>query len=198
MTNFDSFTMVREPLEVVWTTLRDDLSRVARQLEDLESIDTVEREVSETGVWLLNRWTARQKVPALLARYLGTDRIAWEDRAFWRDASKCCEWSIRPTLLPEHVECSGVTRYEPVMAGRGTRVSFRGSFTLKPGFGGALPAALEPTIASFAESIISTLIPRNLARAVQVAGQTIAAERAPRGELAGPVESAPHQPLQRE
>jgi hypothetical protein len=177
MKEFRSFTMVRQPIDAVWATMRDRLGDVAAGMEDLQGINCIERDSDDGELRLLNRWTARQTVPALLRGYLGGETIAWLDRACWRSAEKICEWSIEPLLLNGHIECGGTTRYEIAMGGRGTRVSFEGYFNLKPGFASALPATLELAIGSFVESIVSTVIPRNLSRAVVVAGELIEAER---------------------
>ncbi|OIQ74482.1 hypothetical protein GALL_438680 [mine drainage metagenome] len=105
------------------------------------------------------------------------------------------DWSdFLPALLAGHIDCGGSTRYESAMAGRGTRVTFEGYFNLRPGFAGALPAALEPAAAGFVESIVSTVIPRNLARAVIAAGELIAAERRGAGDPLLPDGTARDQP----
>ena len=179
MKTFSSFTMIRHPLEQVWATMRDRLPEIAMQMEDLESIVVVERSVESDGrLRLVNRWNAKQQVPALLENALGGKTIHWIDRAVWDDGLRKCTWSIEPSVLAGHIECGGTTRYEPAMAGRGTRVTFEGYFSLKPGFLDGFPAAFEPTIAGFAETIVSSVIPRNLARAVAAAGQLIATENA--------------------
>lgn len=194
MKHFSSFTMVRLPVDAVWVTMRDRLGEVAAAMEDLQGIELLDRSVDGGGLRLLNRWTARQKVPAMLRAALGGDSIAWLDRACWRDADKVCAWSIEPAVLAGHIDCGGSTRYESAMAGRGTRVSFEGYFNLRPGFAGALPAALEPAAAGFVESIVSTVIPRNLARAVIAAGELIAAERRGAGDRLLPDGTAFGQP----
>ncbi|WP_394821997.1 hypothetical protein [Pendulispora albinea] len=177
MKEFRSFTMIREPVDTVWTTMRDRLSAVAATMDDLHGIEELERTLDPDGARLLNRWIASQKVPALLRDALGSETISWLDRARWHDAQRLCEWTIEPSLLHDHVACGGRTRYESAMAGRGTRVSFEGYFELRPGFGGVLSPALEPVLASFVESMVSTLIPRNLTRAIVAAGELIAADR---------------------
>ncbi|OIQ87726.1 hypothetical protein GALL_304040 [mine drainage metagenome] len=183
MRRFSSFTMVRQPVDAVWATMRDRLGEVAAAMEDLQGIELLECAADGGGLHRLNRWTARQKIPAMLHAALGGESIAWLDRAFWRDADKICVWSIEPALLAGHIECGGTTRYESAMAGRGTRVSFEGYFSLMPGFASALPAALEPAAAGFVESIVSTVIPRNLARAIIAAGELIVAEQRAGGPL---------------
>lgn len=178
MTPFHSFTMVKQPVDQIWLVMRDQLPRVAGYLDDLESIDLLERSGHADGRMLLvNRWQARQRIPALLRGALGTDVISWIDRAHWDDQRLTCEWTITPSVLPDYIACHGTTRYEPAMAGRGTRVSFDGSFDLKGGFLQRLPAALEPSVRALTENIVSQLIPRNLSKAINAAGELIAVSR---------------------
>ena len=185
MKSFSSFTMVRQPVDAMWVTMRDRLGEVAVAMEDLQGIEVLERVKDDTVLRLLNRWTARQKVPAALRGTLGTDVIAWLDHAAWHEGRLSCEWRIEPSLLAGHIDCGGVTRYDSAMAGRGTRVSFEGHFELKPGFAAALPPALEPAVAGLLESIVSTVIPRNLARAIAAAGDLVAAQPRPGGAPLG-------------
>jgi hypothetical protein len=171
--------MIRQPLDRVWSVMRDRLPEIAGKMEDLDSIVVLERSTEPDGrLRLTNRWNARQQIPALLQGALGAKAVNWLDRAVWDDALRQCTWSIEPSVLAGHIECGGTTRYEPAMAGRGTRVTFEGYFTLKAGFLEGLPGAFEPAIAGFAETIVSSVIPRNLSRAVAGAGELIAAENA--------------------
>jgi len=175
MKPFQSFTMVRQPLELVWLTLRDRLPEIAASLDDLESIEVLERKAeADNRLLLLNRWSAKQQIPHLLRDKLGVSSIYWLDRALWDDSTHVCSWSIEPSVMPDHIECRGVTTYSPAMAGRGTKVSFEGYFTLKPGFLDGLPAVLEPVLSGFVETLVSSLIPHNLSRAVDSAHHLIA------------------------
>ena len=179
MKAFGSFTMVRQPLDEVWVAVRDRLPEIAGRLEDLESVVTLERvEEADGRLRLLNRWTARRRIPAPLRGIAGADAISWLDRAEWVRASRTCLWSITPSVLRDHIQCSGSTRYEPAMACRGTRVTFEGTFALRSGFLAGMPAAFEPTIQALVESIFTTMVPGNLAKAVNAAAEIIAAERA--------------------
>jgi len=179
MKKFQSFTMIRQPLDRVWTAMRNRLPEIAARMEDLDSIVVLERSIEADGrLRFTNRWNAKQEVPAFLQAALGGKAINWIDRALWDDALRQCSWSIEPSVLPGHIECGGTTSYESAMAGRGTRVSFEGYFSLKPGFLEGLPGTFEPAIVAFGETVVSSVIPRNLARAVAAAGELIAAESA--------------------
>jgi hypothetical protein len=174
MREFKSFTMIREPLEKVWAVMRDRLPEVAESMNDLSGIEVLERSFDAERIRLVNRWTARQTIPSFLRGSLGSESIQWIDRAEWVEKARLCRWVIEPTILKGYIECGGSTKYEMAMAGRGTRVNFEGYFNLQPGFARVVPASLEPLVGGFIESIVSTVIPRNLARAVVTAGELIA------------------------
>src|SRR5712692_10622565 len=143
MREFKSFMMIRQPVDAVWAVMRDRLPEVAMRLDDVDRIDVLERTTSPDGaLYLVNRWKARQKVPAPLQAILGAVDIDWLDRARWLDSTRRCEWSIQPSVLSEYVRCDGFTRYDPAMSGRGTRVTFEGKFDLRPGFLAGMPSML--------------------------------------------------------
>jgi uncharacterized membrane protein len=174
MKPFQSFTMVKQPLEEVWIVMRDRLPDIAATMEDLESIEVLERTFESGGrLSLLNRWKAKQQIPAMLQGKLGASSVYWLDRALWDNNTHVCSWSIEPSVLPGHIECCGTTTYTSAMAGRGTRVTFEGYFNLKAGFLEGLPVTLELALSGFVETIVSSLIPRNLSRAISSASDLI-------------------------
>jgi hypothetical protein len=177
MKSFSSFTMVKQAPEALLCVVRDRLPEIARDMDDIESIELLERvEETDGSLTLVNSWHARHKIPALLQKRLGAATISWIDRAQWLSSQRCCRWTIEPSLLRGYIVCAGSTTFEPAMTGRGTRVTFDGTFDLKPGFLAGVSASLEPLISSFVESVVSTIIPRNLARAIAGANQILITE----------------------
>jgi hypothetical protein len=177
MKRFSSFTMVKQTAEPLLRAVRDRLPEIARHMDDIESIELLERvERADGSLTLVNSWHARHKIPAALQRRLGAATVSWIDRAQWLSSQQRCCWSIEPSLLEGYIVCAGSTTFETAMTGRGTRVTFEGTFDLKPGFLGGASAALEPLISSFVESVVATIIPRNLARAIAAASEILTAE----------------------
>jgi|CXWL01.1.fsa_nt_gi hypothetical protein len=173
MKSFSSFTIVRQPVDKVWETMKDRLGEIGTRMEDLESVETLERKETESGCVLTNRWTAKQKVPLLLRSTLKSEVIAWIDHADWQESTKICHWRIEPLILDGRINCQGSTTYTESMGGRGTRVIFTGQFSIETAFMTRLPIALHPHVSSMIESVATTLVPRNLARAIIVAGELI-------------------------
>ncbi len=174
MKSFRTVAVARHPVAQMWTTVRDRLPELAALLDDMESVEVLERAPAGPGVVrLVNRWTSAQRVPALLQSRLGASAIGWIDRNEWNDATRRCDWLIEPTVLTEHIRCSGSTLYEPAMGGRGTRIVFSGQFELAPAALRGLAGPLEQPLTAFIESIVTILVPKNLHRIMDAAGRLV-------------------------
>jgi hypothetical protein len=175
MKAFRTVVIVKQPVEPLWTTVRDRLPELVALLDDIEAVEVLEREAVEPGVLrLVNRWTSTQRVPGLLQARLGAREVGWIDRNVWTDAARRCDWRIEPAVLTEHIRCTGTTAYEPAMGGRGTRVTFAGEFELAPTALRGLAGPLEQPLATFVESIVTILVPKNLHRLMDAAGRLLA------------------------
>lgn len=175
---FRDVVVVKQPLERVWTTMRDRLPELATDVEDVERIIVLEREDIAPGrVRLVNEWRSGHKIPKLLQHRLGAERVCWIDRNDWNEASHVCTWSIEPSLLSEHIRCSGQTCYAAAMGGRGSRITFEGTLELAPGALAALVGTLQQPAGAFVESLVTVLIPRNLRKVMDAAERLIASGR---------------------
>ena len=110
----------------------------------------------------------RQQIPAAIRSMLKIGELGWIDRNSWNADTGTCTWTIEPSFLSEYIACSGETTFTAAMAGRGTRVTFAGELDLKPGLLGSL-GSMEPMVSGFLESIVTTIIPRNLRAVVEAA-----------------------------
>ena len=170
MKTFRDLVIVKQPLDRIWTTVRDHLPQLAQQLDDIESITCLERHpLGPARQGLVNRWCSTQKIPAMLQSRLGAVEVSWLDRNEWDDATHTCTWSIEPSVLRDHIRCAGRTLYEPAMGGRGTRITFSGEFELAPGALRSLAGPLEQPVAAFVESIVTVFIPKNLRKVMEAA-----------------------------
>jgi hypothetical protein len=174
---FKSLVVVKEPVGVVWATVRDRLTELVPLIEDVAAIEVLQRE--ELGpdlVRIVNRWSAVQRIPELMARSLPSSEISWIDRNEWDGPSFVCRWSVEPSILREHIECRGTTSYQAAMGGAGTRVTFDGTFDLAKGALGGLANALERPMAAFVESIVTTIVPKNSRKVIEAAATLVGRE----------------------
>jgi hypothetical protein len=167
---FRSLVVLRRPHEALWTIMRDHLAELAPQIADIKEIRQLDRRVDADGVvHIVNVWRVRHAVPPVLRSILKADELGWIDRNAWDSATLTCSWSIEPNFLTEYIDCAGRTIFAPAMAGQGARVTFEGGFDLKPGLLGLSLGAVEKLVSGFLESIVTTVIPRNLRGVVEAA-----------------------------
>jgi len=176
MKTFRDLVIVKQPLPQVYSMVRDRLPEIAAELDDIAAIVCLEHTRLEDGRHrCTNRWTSSQRIPALLQGHLGAADVSWLDRNEWDDQGHVCTWSIEPSLLAEHIRCTGRTSFEPAMGGRGTRVTLSGEFALAPGALKSLAGPLEQPALACVESIVTVFIPRNLRKVVEAAARASAA-----------------------
>jgi hypothetical protein len=162
MKPFKSLIIVKHPLDTVWTTIRDRMPEMAPMLDDVASITVVERYENGNGVvGLVNEWRIGLKIPAAMSSFVRPEMLGWIDRAEWSAETHECRWAIQPFFLADAVRCSGTTRYEPAIGGRGTRITFAGTLDVDRGRLGSIPASLGIPVSAAIETLVSTLIPKN-------------------------------------
>ena len=169
MKTFRSLVVLKRPQQELWLAMRDHLVDFAGNIADIKEVRQLERIAeSECVVRLVNEWRVQQQIPAVVRSILKADELSWIDRNTWDTGRYVCDWSIEPRFLTEHIACSGTTSFAPAMGGQGTRVTFEGEFDLKPGILGSF-SSVESLLSSFLESIVTTIIPRNLRAVVEAA-----------------------------
>ena len=169
MKTFRSLVVLKRPRDELWAIMRDHLVDISGRIADIEEIRQLERTTDENGVvHVVNEWRVRQQVPPVIRSVLKTDELRWIDRNAWDAATYTCAWTIVPGFLTEYIACSGQTSFASAMAGQGARVTFEGGLDLKPGFLGSF-GVTEKFVSRFLESVVTTIIPRNLRGVVEAA-----------------------------
>ena len=170
MKPFNSVSIVKYPVEQVWTTIRDRLPELVPYMEDVEKITLLQREDRQDGIVSLdNLWQSNPRLPMLQSLHLDPDLFAWTDRAEWDSQNHTCRWRIEPRLLPDQVQCSGVARYEAALGGRGTRVTFEGQLGVSAQSLPGMPY-VDASLLKGVELLASSLIPKNLRKMTEAVG----------------------------
>ena len=178
MKDFKSIVVVTHPLDTVWETMRDKLPELTLLLDDIENVTVVERsEAADGTINFVNHWKAKPQIPSMLNSAINPAMFAWTDRAQWRPQAHECLWHIEPHFLKESTRCTGTTRYEAAMGGRGTKINFAGEFDISAPKIAGVPSFLEGTIAKAIEAFVTTLIPRNFRKLAQVTGTFLDAHK---------------------
>jgi hypothetical protein len=169
MKTFRSVAIVRHPPRAVAGVVRDRLEELAGFLDDIEAVACVERTALPDGsVRQVNSWAAAPKISPAIAERIG--RLSWFDDAVWASDGLTCGFTIRAPFAP-NLACAGRVTYEPAMGGRGARISFEGEFDLAGG-----ESAMDRMLLGAVELAAATLIPKNLKRTLEAAGQLLEAE----------------------
>lgn len=171
MKTFKIIVVVKHPPALVWATIRDRLAEVVPLLDDIEKITVVERKEEMDGtVRLVSLWKANPKIPAMLASVVKPSMLAWIDRAEWNPRVYECKWRVEPQFFPERTRCSGITKYETAMGGKGTRITFEGSLDVASHNLAGVPSFLENSISSGIEAFVTTVIPKNFRKITEALG----------------------------
>ena len=170
MKSFRNIVVLKRSQQELWTIMRDHLITFSGSIADIAEVRELARTTDGDGVvHIVNEWRARQQIPAAIRAILKTDDVSWTDRNTWDAACHTCRWTIEPGFLAEHIACSGQTVFAAAMAGQGTRVTFEGELEFKPGMLGSSLGGVERLLSGFIESIVTTVIPRNLRAVVEAA-----------------------------
>lgn len=170
MKKFKTIVVVTQPRAAVWSAIRDRLPELVPYLDDVRAIERETSSVEPNGTaHLVNRWIADVAIPEALRKFFSAEKLAWLDRAEWSLDEYVCRWSVEPVFLKHQIACSGVTRYEAAIGGRGTRVTFEGQLRFDAERS-SVPHVLRGSVCVAVETFLGTLIPKNfqkLGRAVQ-------------------------------
>jgi hypothetical protein len=172
--NIKTITILKHPTELVWVATRDRLPEIVPLLDDIESMTVQSREEKSDGtVNLVNVWKARPKFPAAVTSHIRPEMLAWNDYAQWSPRNFQCNWRMEPHFYTDRIKCYGVTRYEPAMAGRGTRITFVTNIELFVRDLPGVPALLEDTLSKAIEFFVSALVPQNFRKIAQAVGSLL-------------------------
>lgn len=180
MKSFKSLVVVKQPVDGLWETVRDRLPELVPMLDDVAAVTVLDREELGPGrIRLVNEWRSAQRIPEVVAKAIHATEIGWIDRNEWDSTDHVCRWSIEPLVFQEHITCSGTTTYLPAMAGRGSRITFEGTFDLARGALSGFASALERPVSAFVESMVTTLVPKNARGVIEAAATLLETESQP-------------------
>lgn len=180
MKHFKSIIIVQQPLEIVWSTIRDHIADLVPYLDDVAAIETQHRDEDEQGaINLVNLWRADVAIPKVASGIIDPDKLTWLDYASWQPEQYLCQWRIEPGFFSEQIKCEGSTRYEPAIGGRGTRITFEGDITIVPGELPGVPGFMQKSVASTIESFVTSLIPKNFRKVTDALSVQLISEAEP-------------------
>jgi len=165
MKPFKSIIIVKHPREKVWEVVRDRLDELVPYMDDIQSVAVQNKADMPDGIKeITNIWKADIQLPAILNSVIDSSMLSWTDRAQWQSDQTLCHWEIEPHFFPERTRCTGFTRYEPAIGGRGTRITFEGQLDVSTQSISGMPTFIEGRAATAIESLVTTLIPKNFCK----------------------------------
>jgi len=159
---FKSLIVIKQPIDVVWVSIRDKLPELGNYLNDIDKIFVEERQdLSNGDVSLVNIWKAKMKIPSVIKSIVDPGELSWTDEAKWLESQKDCLWKITPHFFKGRIQCYGTTEYRSAMGGRGTKICFSGQLAISTEGMKGVPRYLENKLSVGIESLVSTVIPKN-------------------------------------
>ena len=172
---FRSLVVLKRPQPELWAGCGIICADFAGQIADIEEIREIERTTDSR-----RRGAYRERV-AREATGPRRDALDPEDQRTELDRSQHlgCQTPSAPgpssPLSDRTHRLFRPHQFADAMAGQGTSVTFEGEFDLKPGLLGSL-GSMESPASGFLESIVTTVIPRNLRAVVEAALRSAPAE----------------------
>ncbi len=145
---FYSSDTLHHPRDRVYALYRDELEAIGAASPDLESITITSVQKREDGVLVKSVWTAADRFRGMVPK----DMLTWEVEALWRSYQN--EWTLRPRVFADRVQCRGLTRFDAQEGSCG--VVIEGDLVLKLPFD------------RIVERVIVRLLPKNMERVNQI------------------------------
>lgn len=166
MATFESLSLVKYPREAVFEATRDALPLAVAHVGDIERVVVQRRVEGPDGtVELTNVWYASMGVPRAIAAIVLPHMLVWTDRSIWTDDDKSCRWSVRSSYFPDHVRCSGTTRFDAAGA-HSTRVALSGEILVEPRGLLGVPEVVERAVAAAIEEFVCAMFPPLLRKVI--------------------------------
>jgi hypothetical protein len=181
MAELSSVVVVAYPREKLWRRMCDGYLDTSVAIDGVESVTQTSRSIDDRGcVHTTQVWTAdlsalgNDGVATAVVQQLTTPEMRrWSEDAVWDPRTFVCAWNITHHGLREALACSGETRFETAMGGRGTRVQFAGTLTVN--FAAPGVAAIRvPFASSWIETVIARVVMRNLRSTLEGVARTLA------------------------
>ena len=162
--DFKCTETLHHPLPVVWETIRDRLPEIAALQDDMEYVKVIKRAKKKPdGVHVISQWQAAPPLPAMLKNMIKPEMMLWTEDAVWDNETHSSRFSIETHYKVEDISCVGSIAC--TKAGRGTKVTFSGTFTIKKTSKSSV--FLTGFVLSAIEALAGRLIPHNFSKVIR-------------------------------
>ncbi len=154
--------VVEFPIDLVFTTLRDNLPEFASTIPNVKKVEVNSRdEVDDHTVRLVSRWYGKGEIPKVVRSVVKPEMISWLDTAVWDEKEHTCRWELETYFFKENVKCAGVNYYRAKGKGK-TEIEITGNLEVTVRGIRGVPRLLERKIQPQIEKFIVKLVTPNL------------------------------------
>lgn len=171
---FKCVDTVKYPLAQVWTTMRDHLTDIAAEQEDIAYIKVVKRENKAKSTHVVSTWCADPPVPSFLKGFIKPDMLVWTDDAVWENKDTVCTFHIITNYKVEDIRCTGTIALEAAGA-KSTRITYSGELTIRKTAKSSI--FMTGFIIKGIETVASTLIENNFEKFVKAMVGTLKGQK---------------------
>ena len=159
---FSTTDRIEYPIGRVFSSQRDELSKLAEFLPSIDSIVVQSREEENGVVQMVNIWTAaKTDIPRLIRPFVKRSMLKWVDRAVWYEDEHVCRWEIELGFLKDAIQARGENRMEEVEGGQ-TEVTIAGDITVDAKKIPGVPKFVAKMVGSAVERFVVRMVTPNL------------------------------------
>jgi hypothetical protein len=162
--------IIRHPRERVYCAYRNHLTDLVSYLPNVDSIETLEREQTDQGIRMLNRWKINAAIPRVVRPFLHEKMMTYLDQANWLDQEHKVNWRNEIGLFPEAIDCHGTNFFNEGPHPDTTEVALTGRLDIDLSGIRGVPRMLHG-FAPKVESFILNLVRPNLVAVARAVGR---------------------------
>ncbi len=156
-------TVITHPRELVYRTYRDRLPELVEMLDNIESMQELERREEGDITHLLNEWKAEGEIPGIAQRWITPDMLRWKDYASWHPQTWTVNWRFEMAFMKDRVTVGGTNRFVE-LGPRSTRLELRGELKIDTAGLPGLPRILSKRAGPVVERFVLALVQPNLVK----------------------------------
>lgn len=156
-----STTVVNAPLEVVYSLVKDELTKIVPYLPNVESIEVLEKSDQDNVTNVTNKWFAKAEIPGAVKKFIKPEIFSWKDVAVWDNEKHEVKYSLQSFLANDLFDADGHNIFKAIGDDQ-TELTINCSVKIYPEKVPGVPRLLARTVSPAIESLIEKLLGPNL------------------------------------
>ena len=174
--DFKCSETLQYPLPLVWERMRDHLTDIATQQDDI-AYARVEKRIKKkpNAVHVISTWQADPPLPSFIKGFIRPEMLIWTDDSRWDNDTYITYFHIATHYKVESITCLGTIRFEPQARGKNTKIIFSGILTIAKTSRSSI--FLTGFVIRAIEAIAGKLIVSNFVKVIKAVGETLPAAK---------------------